>query len=249
DADVVHCHDVFFWYLPFRFLFPRKRIFTTFHGYETNFPPTLKAKAIRKLSELLSNGNICVGDYIKKWYGTKTNFITYGGTDYSIKDSTSAYKSNAKVKLLFVGRIEKDNGVDKYAEILESLKKNKIPFSFEACGDGGMRYIYKKYGRVNGFVKNVNNHIQNSDVVFASSYLSILESLASKKAVVSTYSNNLKKDYLTMSPFKKFITIVGPEDSIKPGFKLKASEGGYKWAREQTWDKVTALYVKLWRMS
>ena len=35
DADVVHCHDVFFWYLPFRFLFPFKKVYTTFHGYES----------------------------------------------------------------------------------------------------------------------------------------------------------------------------------------------------------------------
>src|SRR4051812_13147164 len=25
-ADVIHCHDVFFWYLPFRFLYPGKRV-------------------------------------------------------------------------------------------------------------------------------------------------------------------------------------------------------------------------------
>ena len=34
-TDIVHCHDVFFWYLPFRFLFPQKKVFTTFHGYES----------------------------------------------------------------------------------------------------------------------------------------------------------------------------------------------------------------------
>ena len=67
-ADVVHCHDVFFWYLPFRFLYPRKKVYTTFHGYETRFPPSKKAVMVRKLSEELSLGNIIVGDYIKKWY-------------------------------------------------------------------------------------------------------------------------------------------------------------------------------------
>ncbi|MDP2685148.1 MAG: hypothetical protein Q8P20_09015, partial [bacterium] len=28
-SDLVHIHDVFIWYLPFRFLFPRKRVFIT----------------------------------------------------------------------------------------------------------------------------------------------------------------------------------------------------------------------------
>ena len=34
NADIVHCHDVFFWYLPFRLLFPFKKVITTFHGHE-----------------------------------------------------------------------------------------------------------------------------------------------------------------------------------------------------------------------
>lgn len=78
-ADIIHCHDVFYWFLPFRFLYPKKPVFTTFHGYETKFPPSKKAIFIRKISEKLSFGSICVGDYIKKWYGTKPGFITYGG--------------------------------------------------------------------------------------------------------------------------------------------------------------------------
>jgi len=33
-ADIIHIHDVFIWYLPFRLLFPRKdNVFITFHGY------------------------------------------------------------------------------------------------------------------------------------------------------------------------------------------------------------------------
>ena len=68
NADIVHCHDVFFWYLPFRFLYFNKPVYTTFHGYETKFPPSKKAIFVRRISEKLSWGNICVGDYIKKWY-------------------------------------------------------------------------------------------------------------------------------------------------------------------------------------
>ncbi len=77
DADIIHCHDVFFWYLPFIFL--KKKVYTTFHGYETIYPPHRKAIQIRKLSELLSRGNICIGAFIEKWYGTKADVISYGG--------------------------------------------------------------------------------------------------------------------------------------------------------------------------
>lgn len=80
-SDIIHCHDVFYWFLPFRFLYPKKPVFTTFHGYETKYLPAKKAIIIRKISEKLSWGNICVGDYIKKWYGTKPDFVTYGGVN------------------------------------------------------------------------------------------------------------------------------------------------------------------------
>lgn len=80
-VEVIHCHDVFFWFLPFRFLYPQKPVFTTFHGYETKFPPSKRAILIRKISEKMSLGNICVGDYIKKWYGTKPDFVTHGGVN------------------------------------------------------------------------------------------------------------------------------------------------------------------------
>jgi len=86
NADIIHCHDVFYWYLPFRFLYPHKPVFTTFHGYE-NFPIKKKAILIRKISEKLSRGNICIGDFIKKWYGTKSTFISYGAVNVKTIDS------------------------------------------------------------------------------------------------------------------------------------------------------------------
>ena len=78
-ADIIHAHDVAFWYFPFRFLYPRKRFYVTFHGWEGKFPVPWKNKLVRKISEKLAWGNICVGDFIEKWYGTKPNAVTYGG--------------------------------------------------------------------------------------------------------------------------------------------------------------------------
>ena len=82
EADVIHAHDVYFWYFPFRFLFPFKKSFVTFHGYES-YPIRKKAIMVRKLSEYLANGNIIVGDFIKKWYGTTPNYVIYGGVEIS----------------------------------------------------------------------------------------------------------------------------------------------------------------------
>ena len=67
--------------LPFRFLCPTKKVYTTFHGYEGNSIPTKKAILMHKISEKLSNGNICIGDFLEKWYGTKATYISYGATE------------------------------------------------------------------------------------------------------------------------------------------------------------------------
>lgn len=78
QADIVHIHDVFFWYLPFRLLYPSKPVYITFHGYETKFPPTFSAILQKRLAAWLTWGNICVGKYISRWYGIKPTFVTYG---------------------------------------------------------------------------------------------------------------------------------------------------------------------------
>lgn len=256
NADVVHCHDVFFWYLPFRFLFPDKRIYTTFHGYETVYPPKLKAKLIRKLSEKLSRGNICVGDYIQKWYGTKADFVMYGGADKMQIEKRKEQKKNSKLKICFVGRISQDNGVKFYSEVLGKLKNQKVSFTFDAYGDGGLRKELEKFGRVHGFVNNVSDKLQEADIVFASSYLSMLQALMHKKLVVATYDNPLKRDYLIDSPFSKFILV---EEDPEKVIELIAQENrkqlndmidkGYIWAHKQTWEKVANIYYKLWNVS
>ena len=74
QADIIHCHDVFFWYLPFKFIFPKKKVFTTFHGWEGRYPIPKKNIFIRKISEKLSNANICIGHYLLKYYKTKTKY-------------------------------------------------------------------------------------------------------------------------------------------------------------------------------
>jgi len=38
QSDIIHCHDVFIWYLPFRFLYSKKVVYTTFHGWEGIWP-------------------------------------------------------------------------------------------------------------------------------------------------------------------------------------------------------------------
>jgi glycosyltransferase involved in cell wall biosynthesis len=257
-ADIVHCHDVFFWYLPFRFLYPQKKVYTTFHGYETKFPPSKKAILIRKISEKLSWGNICVGDYIRKWYGTKPTYTTYGGIGILPinTNTTNKYQSkNNRLKIVFIGRLEVDTGVLIYLKVLDILKNKKIEFEFEVCGDGSLRGEVERYGRVYGFIKNLDPYISKADIVFSSSYLSILQSMLNKRLTIAAYDNPIKEDYLKMAPFAKWIVIDNSSHKIADKIlwfmerqeeKEKMINKGYEWVKTKTWEKVLEIYTDLW---
>ena len=78
SADIIHIHDVFYWYLPFRLLFPFKKVFMTFHGYEGADAPNWKQIFWHRLAALLTQGNICIGGFHQKYYGVKPTFVSYG---------------------------------------------------------------------------------------------------------------------------------------------------------------------------
>jgi len=233
-------------------LFPQKPVFITFHGWEGKFPIPKRYILARKIWEKLTGGNICVGEYLTKWYGNKPNFITYGGVGGL--EGLDGLEGERK-KIVFVGRLEKDLGLLTYFKVLDILKKKKIDFEIEFYGDGSLRKEAEKFGKVFGFTENILPKIATANFVFGSSYLVILEALFLGKAVISVWENPLKEDYLLLSPFKDLI--IADSDPQKISEKILSliknkreesvfMERGYRWAREQTWENVTDLYLKLW---
>ncbi len=265
-ADVVHCHDVFFWYLPFRFLFPSKKVYTTFHGYEGNNIPNKRAIFMHKIAEKLSKGNICVGDFLKKWYGTKPAFVTYGAVDLETINKYSTENKNKKnlsSKIIFFGRLENETGIMKYLEALKILKKKGISLELDIYGEGSLKEAVIKYKKENnlkinlkGFIMNIESVLNNYEYVFCSRYLSILESMAFRKPIFAEYNNLIKKDYLQMTPFAKYISISKDavdiaqdiEDCLLGKKKLNV-EDAYTFVKTETWDKMTDTYLKLWRLN
>lgn len=256
-ADIIHCHDVFFWYLPFLFLYPKKKVFTTFHGHETKFPPSKKAVVIRKISEKFSYGNICVGDYIKKWYKTNPNDVVYGGVRHTNPDKNVLLENKKHLEIVYIGRLQKDMGIDTYSEGLRLLKDKNINFSFNAYGEGDMRTEVEKYGTINSFKENINDVIKKSDIILCSSYLTMLQALEAGKIVIAVYENELKEAYLKDSPFSKFIYIcknakevanVISSIAVEPWKSKSMLNNGHKWAKEQTWEKIASTYIKLWKI-
>lgn len=254
DSDIVHCHDVFIWILPLRMLFPRKKIYVTFHGYES-FPIKLHNIIIRKLTEILTNGNICIGEFIEKWYKTKSDIISYGAVD--IKKFKPNKKKSYKYDAVFASRLDEHTGILTYLSAIKILNKNNIDFKLVVCGDGKYRKNTAAIAESKGFVKDVSRYYNNSKYAFVSRYLAILEAFASKKLVFAVYDNKVKEDYLKITPFKDWIVISDNPKELatqieyyinNKGKEDKIVNNAYKWVTKMTWDKMVDNYINLWNL-
>ena len=135
------------------------------------------------------------------------------------------------------------------------MKSKKIKFNFTAVGDGVLSNDFKKYGKVVGFQKNINIFLKNADLIFASSYLSMLEAFSFKKNVISVWENDLKKYYLYLTPFKDFIIsgnkgeeIVNKLMSLTIKEKENMINSAFDFAKKNTWEDVVKIYRKLWNL-
>ena len=233
SADIIHCHDVFFWYLPFRFLWPKKPVFTTFHGWEGVYPIPKRNIFAHHLAEKLSWGNICIGDYLPIHYGTRADFISYGAPLLPAPPRRLPVK-----ELIFIGRLDRDLGLMEY---FIAIKKLNLPVTF--VGDGALRKEAAKIGKVVGVVKSLKPYLTRPAAILASSYLTMWEALSYGRPVFSLYQNQLKKDYLEKFPAAKAIHISGSAEELVEQFK---SPKKIK-IKFPDWKQVTRLYLKLWQ--
>jgi len=268
QADIVHCHDYstfIFWYLPFRLIYLKKSVFITFHGFEGLIPIPRHIIFLRKISEKLTKGNICIGDFIPKWYGTNPTMVLYGGVDLPKCTSDIKYSITDGLKVIFIGRLEEDTGIKEYLSALVILKsKYNLDISGYICGNGSLRECIKKELNIHGiriemlgFVSSPEVYLQKCQFAFVSGYLGILEAMAYKKLVLNIYTNELKKDYLRLMPnaSNMMITVDSPEELAEkmvyyfnhPSEMEQLMTNAYKFAAEHSWGSVTDSYVKLWQ--
>lgn len=252
EADVIHVHDVYWWYFPLRLLLFRKPSYITFHGYEGSGLPTLKAKIIRKISEILADGSICVGAFMKKWYWAKPDHIMYGAAHFT---ATPLPRSRSMV---FVGRLDYDTGIMTYLEMLRYLPKE---FTLDVYGDGPLRSkvqaTIKKQRLAVGlheWTDEVEQVLKASRYALVSRYLGIIEAMQVGRLVVAAYNNEIKKDYLLTHPQKNNM-IIGREAkalavqllSLSRSQEKNMIEPAQEWAKAQTWEKIAREYIHLWR--
>jgi len=228
DAEIVHIHDVFIWYLPLAVFFPKKKFYITHHGWEGKWPIPKKNIFYKRLANRLSSGNIAVGKYIEKYYGIKTDKIIYGGVDVVADKSVDRKKG-----ILYVGRLEEDTGLPLVLSELQKKSETIGQENMKFVGDGKMRDECRKYGKVHGFV-DATHFLQKAKVVYTGGYLTAMEAMVAGCEVRVVWDNDLKKDYWTLAPFYKFI-------------KNKDTNGGYEWVKKQTWEKVAEVYINLWQ--
>lgn len=214
ESETIHIHDVFIWYLPFRILFPFKKVYITFHGWEGKYPLPLWNIINKRIANILCNGSIVIGKYIEKYYGIKSKYVIYGGVD---KVNNVNFKNKIKNTIMYLGRLENDTGLLEFLNFLKNNSKYKVTF----IGDGTFRNECKNYGQVVGNVTNVTKYLKLAEYCVPSGYLSYLEAVNESCKIKTFYNNPLKKDY--WSEITKIKTI-------------------------PTWDDVTNVYLKLWKI-
>ena len=272
NATIIHCHDYYvfvYWYLPFRFLFFLKPVFITFHGWEGHFPPGRKEILLRKLSALLTKRNMCIGQYISKWYKVQCNYVSYGGTDSF--QSTPSIANRSKNKALYIGRLSDDNAFLEYVKILEVLKtKYDIDFDLQVYGNGPLGRLASEYAHIHSLgvslhrpVENPFEHSNDSIVAFSPGYLAILEAMIHKTIVCSIFNNELKRDYLLSFPASSRLPIGIPLTAASaeeladklvsilddPQKTELMGQEGFEIARQMTWKRVACAYLKMYSES
>lgn len=245
--DIIHCHDVFYWYLPLALINPLKDVYTTFHGYES-YPVKFKAAIYRKIFEYMSSKTICVGDFMRKWYYARPTVVSYGGVDLP-KKMISTKKDTA----IFIGRLDEQTGIQVYAEAVELIRKKHPKFTLTVYGDGPLRSTIKGDGvEVKGFIANADQLIQRYEYAFISRNLGILEALAARRQVIAVYDNPLKKDYLEMTPYKNWIEICASAQEVARvvldnNDNKSSIKQAFSFVQKLSWEHLAEIYLLLWK--
>lgn len=238
-ADVIHIHDVFFWYWPIRILLPWKKVYITFHGFEAGSLPKENAKRARQRAASWTRGNIAVGGWIEKWYGTKADIVTYGAAD-CVRATRKQTQEENQIRCIFIGRVSDDTGASVYEEVVSSHSHT----SLDMYGPGSK----------NGTIEDSCAIFPHYDIACVSSYLSILEAMQSQVLVLAYAADELKWDYLRSHPMAENMIIVRTPEAMtaflkdfKRGDYTKKIEHAYTWAKTQTWGNLYQQYKELWQ--
>ena len=264
-SRVIHFHDstIYPVYPILKLFRVLSKTFITFHGWEGVYPPRDSMVQKRQKIAIATAGNIAIGDFISKWYGTTANIVSYGGGARKSSPQAKMIVNKHEVNMVYFGRLEEDTcimdiiaGLDKFA------KSSGNVVSLDIYGWGTLNQKIKDLANTSSFslalkspVDDVYDVIDSYDIVIASGYLTIIEALSSNKVVLSYYNNALREDYLRMHPAAESMLICGSEEDVsnkvrhylnEREIKVQKFKQGWEWARHQTWESVADKYLQLW---
>ncbi len=247
--DLIQIHDIFIWFLPVRILLPFKPVFMTFHGYQSS-PIKTKEKWWVRLAAFLTQGSLSVGDFIPKYFEFYNTQVIYGAVDLERFQhlADKHRKTEESFNALYVGRFDRQVGFDIYLEAVQALQKDQ-EFKFGLLGGGSQLNLVNLPGKNLGWVKEVAPYYFQTEYVFASGYLSMLEAMAAQKLVFAAHlpGDDLREDYLKRTPFAQWLVIVNnPQQLVKqvkyyqehPAEAEEKIKAAYDWVQSQTWSKL-----------
>lgn len=257
DADVVHVHDVGWWLLPVLPLI-QKKLFVTFHGWEGEWPIRWQAKLHRWLLSVVAQRTVHIGDWIAQYYWDEPSLVLYGGVDAPIRVTNKTQitnKGKKVIRIVFLGRLTNENAIAEYCKLSKQMLQKKLPFSLSWVGDGPQAKQCKKLGMVTGMVDKPETYVAKADVVWASSYLSILLARSLGKPVWGLWQHQLKRDYLQSLPNKEAMFMA---DSATSLLEQVVSDSGKQWRTAAisqhfsknwppTWHTIATQYEQLWQ--
>jgi glycosyltransferase involved in cell wall biosynthesis len=262
---VLHFHDyvTLLPFLPLLRLSGRlDRTFVTFHGWEGQCPPDPNVVRARRRCANAVAGNIAIGDFIPKWYGTPADVVSYGGvsaTRYALEFPDAAA---LPFRIAYLGRLEPDTGVLQLVDGLQTaIERTGKPIELALFGNGSLadtlaaRRNPRLQLTVHAPVRDTSAILADYPIIAASGYLSILEALCARRIVFAFYDNPLREDYLRLHPQSASMFFCGGAEDFSRHLQTcradlpaiaRASEPAWAWAREQTWDRVADAYARLW---
>ena len=269
NPKVIHFHDVMTYPMSMvlRLFGLLKKTYFTFHGWEGVFPPLPEViRRRRKIAEMVM-GSIAIGDFIKKWYGTVSNSVSYGGVDVNRFDLPEGDRNDDDIlKMAYFGRFEPDTGV---MEMVEAVKEcSRIPgfdIRLDLYGKGSLKnrllFCIDKSSAaitIHSPLNNISAVLSKYNIVVASGYLTIVEALCARRIVIAHYNNDLREDYLRLHPAASTFFICDGIDDFKTAISIcredhenvvAKAKAGWDWARQQSWEAVACQYTQLWRSS
>lgn len=259
--DVIHGHDFAFllWLMPIAICYGPRKWYVTFHGYESDRIPRWAIFG-RRMSAALARGNISVGSFIPKWYGTRASVVTYGAVTEGATQPSSSGRSSA---LLYVGRVSTEALFGNYLRGLVAVAPEAEAIALEAYGEGDLPTGFVEQAAARGVAVRLMGPTNEPEKVYpgystalAGGYLGILEAIQGGCYVIALATSPLLTDFYTLHPcfghgmsvatslpeFRTAIAAVRADSAAR----IRLVEEGQRIVRSMTWGRLTDEYERLW---